>query len=450
LNHKDREEGTKQHEDGKVGMNDVATLDRDRDVLAGLELLVLEQDMPDQRLDDPAGVAREALLKSGLPGRVKPGMSICIGAGSRGIANMPLILRTTVEVVRELGGEPFVIPAMGSHGGATAEGQRALLKDLGVTEETIGAPIRASMETVQLGEMASGLPVFMDRNAAGADGLIAVNRIKSHTDHRGETESGLTKMLAIGFGKQRMASMIHPYGANGLRDLIPQAAEVMLRERNVLVGLAIIDNAYAQTAEVHAVEPDVWRETEKRLLKRAKELTAGFPFDDIDVCAVLRIGKEISGTCLDLNTVARVAMEGVEEPPTPRIHTLAALDLTDASHGNAVGIGLCDLTVKRLADKIDFQAMYANSITATFFNRCRLPMVLPTDERLFQVAVGTLPDARRETPRLCIARDTLHLDRLWATPPLAEEATRRDGVRVVSGPHPLRFDAEGALVLPEG
>jgi len=425
-------------------------LDRDLHVLDGIQLLELEQKLADQRLGDPARVAREALLASGLPGRVKPGMSICMGAGSRGIANMPLILRTVAQVVRELGGEPFVIPAMGSHGGATAEGQRALLRDLGVTEETIGVPIRSSMETVQLGEMPSGLPVFMDRHAAEADGLIAVNRIKSHTDHRGETESGLTKMLAIGFGKQRMASMIHPYGADGLRDLIPQAAEVMLRERNVLIGLAIIDNAYAQTAEVHAVEPKGWRETEKGLLKRAKQLTASFPFDEMDVCVVVRIGKEISGTCLDLNAVARIAMEGVEEPRTPRIHTLAALDLTEASHGNAVGIGLCDLTVKRLADKIDFEATYANSITATFFNRCKLPLVLPTDERLFQVAIGTLHDAARANPRLCIARDTLHLDRLWVTPPLAQDVQGREGVRVVSGPHPLRFDEQGALVLPEG
>jgi len=425
-------------------------LDRDLSVLDGIQLLELEQKLADQRLDDPAAATREALLRSGLPGRVKPGMSVCIGAGSRGIANMPLILRTTAEVVRELGGDPFVIPAMGSHGGATAEGQQALLKDLGITEATIGAPIRATMETVQLGEMADGLPVFMDRHAAEADGLIAVNRVKSHTDHRGETESGLTKMLAIGFGKQQMASTIHPYGANGLRDLIPRAAEVMLRERHVLIGVGVIDNAYAQTAEIHAVEPEGWRETEKRLLKRAKELTASLPFDKIDVCVLLRIGKEISGTCLDLNTVARIVMEGVEEPPTPRIHTLAALDLTDASHGNAVGIGLCDLTVKRLADKIDFQAMYTNSITATFFNRCKLPMVLPTDERLFQVAVGMLRDAARTNPRLCIARDTLHLDRVWVTPVLAQDAQGREGVRVVSGPHPLRFDEQGALVLPEG
>jgi hypothetical protein len=425
-------------------------LDRDLNVLDGIQLLELEQKLPDQRLDDPAAATREALLASGLPGRLKPGMSICIGAGSRGIANMPLILRTTAEVVRDFGGEPFFIPAMGSHGGATAEGQRALLTDLGITEESLGAPIRATMETVQLGETANGLPVFMDRYAAEADGLIAVNRVKSHTDHRGETESGLTKMLAIGFGKQRMASMIHPYGANGLRDLIPRAAEVMLRERNVLVSVAIIENAYAETAEIYAVEPATWRETEKRLLKLAKELTAGLPFDEIDVCVVLRIGKEISGTCLDLNTVGRIAMEGVQEPPTPRIHTLAALDLTDASHGNAVGIGLCDLTVKRLADKIDFDAMYANSITATFFNRCKLPLVLPTDERLFQVAVGTLHDAARAKPRLCIARDTLHLDRLWVTPALAQDAEGRDGTRVVSGPHPLRFDEQGALVLPEG
>ncbi|MGQ9730159.1 MAG: lactate racemase domain-containing protein [Candidatus Zipacnadales bacterium] len=425
-------------------------LDRDATVLQDLQLYELEQELPDQRLENPAEATRTALMSSGLPKRVKPGMSICIGAGSRGIANMPTVLRVIAEVVRELGGMPFFIPAMGSHGGATAEGQRTLLADLGITEATVGAPIRATMETVQLGETPTGLPVFMDRYAAEADGLIVVNRVKSHTDHRGETESGLTKMLAIGFGKQQMASRIHPYGAWGLTHLIPMTAEVMLRERNVLIGVALIDNAYAETAEIHAIEPENLREIEKGLLKRAKALSGSLPFDEIDVCILLRIGKEISGTGLDLNLVARIAMEGVEEPATPKIRTLAALDLTEASRGNAVGIGLCDLTVKRLADKIDFEAMYANSQTATFFNRCKLPMVLPTDRHLLQLAVGTLPDERRANPRLCILRDTLHLDRLWVSPALVQDVKDRVGVRVVSGPHRLCFDSDGALVLPGG
>lgn len=423
------------------------TLDRDRDALKGLQLIELEQELPSDTCDDPAVATREALKASSLAGRIKPGMSICIGAGSRGIANMPTILRTTAEVVRELGGEPFFVPAMGSHGGATAEGQRELLVDLGVTEETVGAPIRATMETVQLGETPQGLPVFMDTHAASADGIVAVNRVKSHTDHRGETESGLTKMLAIGFGKQQMASRIHPYGALGLANLIPAAAEVMLRERPVLVGLAIIDNAYAQTAELHAVEPDGWRETEKRLYKRSKELSGTLPFDVIDVCVLMRIGKEISGTCLDANVVSRIMMDGVEEPPAPTVHTLGALDLTDASHGNAVGIGLCDLTVRRLADKIDFEAMYANAKTATFFNRCKLPMVIETDEELLQLAVGTLDDHRRADPRVCIIRDTLHIDRMWVTPALAGDVEGNPKVRVVSKPQPVVFDDEGALVL---
>ncbi len=424
------------------------TLDRDRDVLANARIMLIEQDLPGDRLDDPIGAARQGLLASGLPDRVTPGASICIGAGSRGIANMPEILRTTAEVVRELGGEPFLIPAMGSHGGATAEGQTALLRDLGVTEETVGAPIRATMETVRVGETPAGLPVFMDRYAAEADGIIAVNRVKSHTDHRGETESGLCKMLAIGFGKQQMASRIHPYGAWGLTELIPEVAEVMLKSRPVLIGLAIIDNARAETAEVHAVEPDGWRETEKGLLERAKELTASLPFDEIDVLVLELFGKEISGTGMDLNVLARIVIDGVEEPPTPRIRTLGVLDLTDASHGNAVGIGLADLTTRRLADKIDFDTMYANSITATFFNRCKLPMVLPTDRRLFEVALGALPDERRTDPRLCICRDTLHLDRMWVSPPLASELAGRTDIRVVSDARPLSFGDEGELQLP--
>lgn len=423
-------------------------LDRDADALKGVQLFEVEQDMPGDRLDDPVAAARQALLGSGLPDRVKPGASICIGAGSRGITNMPAILRTTAEIVRELGGEPFFIPAMGSHGGATAEGQSALLRDLGITEETVGAPIRATMETVQLGETPRGLPVFMDRYAAEADGIIAVNRVKSHTDHRGETESGLCKMLAIGFGKQQMASRVHPYGAWGLTELIPEVAEAMLESRPVLIGLAIIDNAYAETAEVHAVEPDAWRDTEKRLLTRAKELTASLPFEEIDVLVLRLFGKEISGTGMDLNVLARIVMDGVEEPPTPRIRTLGVLDLTEASHGNAVGIGLADLTTKRLADKIDFDTTYENSITATFFNRCKLPMVLPTDRRLFEVALGALPDERRADPRLCICRDTLHLERMWVSPPLAAEVAGRSDVRGVSEAVPLAFGDEGELQLP--
>jgi uncharacterized protein (DUF362 family) len=422
-------------------------LDRETDVLAGLKLWQVEQDLPGERLDNPAEAVREALRASPLGRRLRPGMSVAIGAGSRGIANMPAILRATADTVRELGGEPFFVPAMGSHGGATAEGQTALLRDLGITEEATGAPIRATMEVVPIGVTPSGLPAYVDRYAWEADSIIPVNRVKSHTDHRGETESGLCKMLAIGFGKQRMASLIHPYGAAGLRDLIPEVAEVMLATGKVLAGVAVIDNAHAETAEVHVVEPERWRETEKRLLRRAKELTAELPFDEIDVLALQWIGKEISGTCLDLNLVARIAMDGVQEPPRPRIRVLGALDLTDASHGNAVGIGLCDLTTRRLADKIDFQAMYTNSMTATFFNRCKLPMVLPTDERLFELAVGSLDDRRRARPRLCIARDTLHLGRMWVSEALAEEAEARADLRVVTEPRPLAFDREGNLML---
>jgi len=439
--------GGRPNESHLAAWEETMTLDRDKNVLTDLSVVQVEQDLAGDRLDDPAAAAREALLASGLVGRVKRGASICIGAGSRGIANMPAILRATAAVVRELGGEPFFIPAMGSHGGATAAGQKALLKDLDITEETVGAPIRATTDVVQIGDTPSGLPAYMDRYAAEADGIIAVNRVKSHTDHRGDTESGLCKMLAIGFGKQRMASLIHPYGAAGLRDHIPQVAQAMLEGRPVLVGLAIIENAHAETAEIHAVEPDGWRETEKRLLKRAKELTASLPFDEIDVLVLRWIGKEISGTCLDLNVVARIGMEGVEEPPRPRIKVLCALDLTEASHGNAVGLGLCDLTTKRLADKIDFQAMYTNSITATFFNRCKLPMVLPTDQRLFEVAVGCLDDRRRARPRLCIARDTLHLERMWVSEVLAEEARAMPNLRVVSEPRPLAFDAVGNLAV---
>jgi hypothetical protein len=425
------------------------SLERDADVLANLSLVQVEQDLGAAFLEDPPRTARRELMSAGLAARFTPGASICIGAGSRGIDHMPEILRATADTVRELGGRPFFIPAMGSHGGATAEGQVALLRDLGITEETVGAPIRATMETVPIGETPSGLPVFVDRYAFEADGIIAVNRVKSHTDHRGETESGLTKMLAIGFGKQRMASLIHPYGAAGLRDLIPEVAEVMLGKCRVLMGLALIENAYARITDIEAVYPERWRETEKQLLQTAKRLTASLPFDEMDVLILRWIGKEISGTCLDLNVVARIAMEGVEEPPRPRIKVLGALDLTEASHGNAVGIGLCDLTTKRLADKIDFTAMYTNSITATFFNRCKLPMALPTDQRLFEVAVGCLDDRRRARPRLCLARDTLHLQRLWVSEALAEEAWRMPNVRVVSAPRPLAFTGDGALALDE-
>lgn len=375
-----------------------------------------------QPLADVAAAVRQQLDAAGL--RINPGMQVAVTAGSRGIRDIALAVRTSVFWLRDKGAQPFVVPAMGSHGGATASGQIGMLAELGVTEETVGCEIRSSMDVVELGKLDDGTPVYMDRNAAEADGVLLVNRIKPHTDFHSTIESGLAKMCAVGLGKRRGAEIVHNRGPEGLRSRLPLMAHMTVEHGKVLGGIALMENAEEYTAEVHFLAPDsIAREPEAQLLIRAKSLIGRLPFAQLDVLVVDEMGKNISGCGMDTNVIGRMRIPGEAEPAEPRISVITVLDLTEASHGNASGVGLADFVPAQLARKIDFAATYINGITSGLggLQRSALPIVLPTvrDTIATALRVCAVPDL--EHIRLARIRSTLHVSELLVTAPLLDE-----------------------------
>lgn len=384
-------------------------------------------------------------VEQGLAGRVGPGQQIAIAVGSRGVANVARIARGTAEAIRRVGAVPFVVPAMGSHGGATAAGQVAVLESLGVTETFVGCPIRSSMEVVQIGSTDDGMPVYLDRNAASADGIVVINRVKKHTDFHGELESGLMKMTCIGLGKKAQADLVHSYGARGLRKYIPLVARVTLARAPILLGVATLENGYEQTAEIVVFPANEIEAGEKRLLRKNKRTYPGLPFDDLDVLVVDRIGKEISGTGMDTNVIGRIRIPGEPEPARPRIRTIVALSLTEASHGNAVGVGLADLISKRLRDQLDEGATAVNVITSGFLDRGKVPLTLPDDRTAIETALSRLPPAARQRPRLVRILDTLHVAEFDVSEALLDEVAAHPRLRIIGAPRPLSFDPTNTI-----
>jgi Lactate racemase N-terminal domain len=395
--------------------------------------------------DIPAAVHAE-LARVGLRGRVRPGQRIAITAGSRGIANIAQILQAAVEAVRGAGAEPFLVPAMGSHGGATAEGQVELLATFGVTEERMGAPIRSSMEVCEIGRTERDVPVYLDRNAAEADGILVINRIKAHTDFSGPMESGLMKMITIGLGKRAQAESVHAYGSWGLRHLIPEVARAKIRLAPILLGLALLEDGYDQTCAIIGLPPDRIEAEEPALLERAKEYAPRLPFDDIDLLIVDRIGKEISGCGMDTNVVGRKRIPGEPEFERPRVERLIALDLTEETHGNAIGIGLADFITQRLHEKIDWHTTNTNAIVSGFLSRSMVPVVCPTDQAAVDTALFTL--RRKPVPEVRVMRiaDTLHLEHLQLSEAYLPEAHALPHLELRGDPQPMRFDTHGRLL----
>lgn len=369
----------------------------------------VSQEFPSRRLPDVASAVEEALATACIDKAVRSGRRIAITAGSRGISNIALILRAIVDAVKAAGGEPFIVPAMGSHGGATAEGQRELVGGYGITEESMGAPILSSMDTVLLAHTDDGIPCYMDRYAAEADGVILCNRVKPHTDFKGPIESGLMKMLVIGLGKHVQAETIHSYGAGGLREHMPRVARRLLATGKVIGGLAVVEDAYDQTAHVEWLNPLGMEQREQELLKVAAAEMARLPLDDIDLLIVDQMGKNISGTGMDTNVIGRLRIQGEADPERPKIRYILACSLTEASHGNALGIGLADLTTQRLVERIDYKVMNENVITTSFIARGAVPIVLPNDRTAIDTALKCLWGVQPEDARVVRIVDTAHL-----------------------------------------
>lgn len=402
-----------------------------------------------QCIDIEETVRREiAGLHLPVQAPVRAGARIAVAAGSRGIVAIDRIVKAVISSLREMGADPFIVPAMGSHGGATAEGQARVLASYGITGETMGAPVVPSLEVIELPAAWHGgkidNKVFIGRAAWEADGIVLVNRIKPHTDFHGRCESGLVKMAVIGLGKQAAAVELHSFGAAGLRDRIPQSFAVIAETGKILFGLAIVENAYDETAHIEAIPGRRILGREPELLAMARANMPCLPVEDIDVLIVDSMGKEISGVGMDPNIIGRIRIQGQDEPASPRIKAISVSSLTPRSYGNAIGIGLADVITKRLYDAIDFNAMYVNARASRFLERVKVPLVADSDADAFGAALGTCgrPSAAGQE-RIVRIRDTLHLSEVQVSEAVYNEI--KNDVELVKQADEI-FDEKGNLI----
>ena len=406
-------------------------------------MIKIRQKFSEQAVDDIQNEVRRQLGCREICEKIRPGMEIAITAGSRGIANIAVIIREVCSIVKETGATPFIVPAMGSHGGATAEGQRRLIEGYGITEEFCGAEIRSSMEVKHIGNTADGRPVSIDRNAAEADGIIVIGRIKAHTDFRGRYESGLMKMMVIGLGKQKGAESFHAAGTKHYAEQLPLYGTTILNNAPVLFGLGIIENAYDQTAKLVALLPQEIIDKEPELLVEAKALMGRLLFDNCDLLIVDRIGKDISGEGMDANVTGRFATKyasgGIEA------ETLAVLSLTKESHGAFVGLGMADVTTRRVLNEADFDASYANTLTSTILLPSRLPLVMDSDRQAIQACLKYCGGIDHDNPRVIRIIDTMHLGEILISEAMLAEALKNPNIEVLSEPFEMPFDDNGAL-----
>ncbi len=408
----------------------------------------IRQEFPRPQVADIRRAVFEAIAC--LPGIAERcrGKRIAITAGSRGVSQIPEILAAIVCQLREYGAAPFIVPAMGSHGGATAQGQVEMLANLGITEESVQAPICSSMDVVEVGRLPNGMPVYIDKIAASSDGIVIVNRIKPHTDFAAEFESGLAKMAVLGLGKEKGAAVVHSYGVEGLQVLMPQAARLILERTPVLFGLSSIENAYHEVARIDALPPEgIAGPQEGRLLKQAYALMPRFPFPEIDVLVVEEIGKNIAGVGMDTKVIGRAKVHGVPDVVTCDIRTIAVLNLTPQAHGNASGIGLADITTRRLVEQIDFEALYINCLTAGIcgIQRSAIPLVAPDDRAAILSALRVCGQPDPMQARIVRIKNTLSLGEIDISESLVEQAQAVKTIRPASPLFHLPFTAEGRL-----
>jgi len=395
--------------------------------------------------DIPATVAAE-LARIDVASVIKPGQTVALTAGSRGVANIATIIKATVQYLQAIGAKPFVIPAMGSHGGGTAEGQLDVLSHYGITEATMGVPLRASMEVIQIGDTPDGLPVWLDKYASEADHIGVINRIKPHTDFSGAIESGLMKMMTIGLGKYHGAQHYHRANVQyGYEHVIRTVGRTVLQQARIAFGLGVVENGYDQTAIIRAVLAPQLEETELELQALAKKLVARLPFDFIHLLIVEEMGKNISGAGMDTKVIGRI-MNIIEPPPRhPRILRIYVRDLHDDSYGNATGVGLADFVSRRLVNKIDPTATYINCLTGLSPESARIPITVDADREAVEAALGTIGLVKPEEARIVRIKNTLLLEDLDVSEALLAEVKPRDNLEILWGPKPLTFDSTGTL-----
>lgn len=396
----------------------------------------------DSSIEDVAGAVRERFDNFDFKGKIQPGKSVAIAVGSRGIRELSLIVKTVVQCLQERGLRPYIIPAMGSHGGATGEGQAQVLAELGITESSVGVSVVSSMDVASLGILETGGEVFFAKDALIADQVVIINRVKPHTAFRGEVESGLCKMLSVGCGKQAGASMMHKFDL--ARTIVP-AAHMILEKAPVLCGLAVTENALGGIQSVTLASPDAFADIDRELLKETRELLPKLPLDDLDILIVNEMGKDVSGAGMDPNVIGFWRREG--GPRKPDFRTIVVLDLTDESHGNAIGIGMADLTTRRVMDKIDLEATYMNALTSRVLRSARLPIALDNDRDAIETALNQGPDPLGM--RVVRIVNTGKLGAFWGTELVARELRAHKGISIDDTPLTFAFDEQNRL-LPFG
>jgi hypothetical protein len=395
--------------------------------------------------DIPAAVQAE-LARAHVASVIKPGQTVALTAGSRGVANIATIIRAAADYLKTIGAKPFVIPAMGSHGGGTADGQLDVLRHYGITEDSMGVPLRATMEVVQLGETPDGIPVWLDKYASEADHIGVINRVKPHTDFSGAIESGLFKMMTIGLGKYQGAQHYHRANVqHGYEHVIRTVGRTVLQHARIAFGLGVIENGYDQTAVIRAVLAPHFEATELELQVLSKKLAARLPFDFIHLLIVEEMGKNISGAGMDTKVIGRI-MNIIEPPPKhPRILRIYVRDLHDDSYGNATGVGLADFVSRRLVNKIDATPTYINCLTGLSPESARIPITFDADREAVDAALGTIGAVKSEEARIVRIKNTLLLEELDVSEALLPEVKQRDTLEILWGPKALMFDGNGGL-----
>lgn len=411
------------------------------------KMIKIRQIFPRPLIGDITQTVNNELAKIDIENSITPGQKIGITVGSRGIQNLLPILRTTVEKVKLLGGVPVLLAAMGSHGGGTAAGQKEMLDGLGITEEAIGAPVFTCADCEIIGHTPDGLPTYVVKSALAVDGIIVVNRVKTHTSFKGMVESGLTKKMVVGLGGPKGAQQFHGFGPDELSRLLVEIGTVLLNKLPVLGGLAIVENAYEETAKIVGIRKEGLIEQESEVLSYSKSLMPSLPVDNIDLLIIQEMGKNFSGTGIDTNIIGRARIQGVLEPTKPSIKRIAVLDLSEESHGNATGVGMADFVTKRLVDKLDRKAMYLNCLTSTFVVRAAIPMYFDTEKEMIDAALYSLCSIPVDKLRIVVIPNTLFLSECLISEALLAEVADPTRFAISNDTQEVSFDEQGNLNL---
>lgn len=407
------------------------------------EMYRIRQIYDNARIEDPGSMISEKLRERFPDGSAFSGKRICITAGSREIPNVVEMLKTVAAILKSWGAEPFLVPAMGSHGGATAQGQTKMLAGYHITEESIGIPILSSMEVVQYDSL-EGVPLYCDKNAMDADGIVVFNKIKPHTDFRGEHESGLAKMIAIGMAKHAGATMFHSFGFDRLGSLLPEVTRRFLATGKLAFGIGVVQNAYDDICNIRICEKEDFLQTDKEMLVEAKDKIAKFKFDNIDVLIIDEIGKNISGTGCDPNIVGRNLTQSIRGPL--HLQRMFIRSLTPEAHHNGCGLGMADITTRACLADVDWETTWINVMTTGALCGGRIPMYANTDEDAVRYAIRSCHNCNYENPRIVRIKNTLSMTEIEVSKAIYEEISNQADVELVKGPYCMQFDANGKLM----